>query len=125
MICITLSLSPAAKPGRGLTRKREAEGKRSGAGYRGSAVASNGAGVAPFRAMLFGFAVPRVIGHAGCDNGFMIGRRPIPERADRAPERLAELGEPIFDARRDFRVDGAGHEAVALEVAQGQRQHAL
>src|SRR5258705_8077755 len=40
-------------------------------------------------------------------------------------ERSAELGERVVDARRNRRVDGARHHAVALEAAQRERQHPL
>ena len=51
--------------------------------------------------------------------------RPKLERVDRWNQRAAKVGQLIIDARRDARGDGAADEAVALEVAQSERQHAL
>src|SRR6185369_3050901 len=54
-----------------------------------------------------------------------IVHRPGGEAADRLLKGLAELGQLIVDPRRNRRGDRAADQTVALEIAKGQRQHAL
>ena len=60
----------------------------------------------------------------GPDRGVVLGR-PLHERAQKRKEGMTERGQLIFDARRLGRVDGAREIAVALQIAQRLRQHAL
>ncbi|MNL28876.1 hypothetical protein D3C87_1505400 [compost metagenome] len=55
----------------------------------------------------------------------VIFRRPVPKRADRLLKGLAKFGEAILHPGRHFGIDGPRDQAVALEIAQRQGQHAL
>ena len=50
---------------------------------------------------------------------------PIDELAHQGQERAAALGESVFDTRRHLGIDGAAHQTVGLQTAQGLREHLL
>jgi hypothetical protein len=51
--------------------------------------------------------------------------RPIPYRCDWFGESVAQSGKLIFNMRRYFGEDGAAHDAVAFQFAQGLGKHLL
>src|SRR6185437_3503345 len=42
---------------------------------------------------------------ARLDDGLVVGGGPVPQRADRLAQGVAEFGQAVFDARRDFGID--------------------
>ena len=63
-------------------------------------------------------------GAVGLEFGEMFFR-PAAEAVQGFDESAAETGEGVFDLGRHDGVDGAPHEAVALEAAQGLGEHFL
>ena len=50
---------------------------------------------------------------------------PAHQTTDRLEQSRTEISEPVFDLRGNHRVDRAFDEAIALELAKRQGQHAL
>ena len=66
-----------------------------------------------------------VVLESGCSNLASMLDRPAHQTTYRLEQCRTEIGEPIFDLRGNHRVDRAFDEAIALELAKRQRQHAL
>jgi len=71
------------------------------------------------------FLQSRVICGTRRDNFGFVLSAPADQPIDRVDERHAEWRQAILDRHRDGRVGGALDDAVALEVAQRDREHAL
>src|SRR5438874_9997635 len=71
------------------------------------------------------FLQARVVCSTGRDNLAFVLSAPADQPIDRVDERRAERREAILDRHRDGWVGGALDDAVALEVAQRDREHAL
>jgi hypothetical protein len=67
----------------------------------------------------------RVVVDAGGRDGVAVLARPGHQGLDRVEERRPERGQVVVDARRDHRVDRPPDEAIALQPAQGEREHPL
>src|SRR5688572_26065636 len=65
-----------------------------------------GAGVAPLGRAGLGCGVLAIIGGARLLHLVLMRCRPVPERIERLDQRAAEVGQGIFDARRDLGIDG-------------------
>src|SRR5579884_346943 len=74
------------------------------------------------RSALVLLAVESFLRRFDCSN---IVHCPARKTADRLLKRTTKFGQLIIDAWRDCRRDGAAYKSVTLEVAQGERQHAL
>src|SRR5438270_9915129 len=72
-----------------------------------------------------GFLQARVVCGTRRDDLAFVLRAPADQRIDRVDERLAERRQTILDRHRDGWVGGALDDAVALEVAQRDREHTL
>ena len=68
-------------------------------------------------------ASPSGIVAAGVANALMVRIRPSDQRFQRRQKRAAELGQFVFDARRDLGEQRSLDEPVLLEPLQGARQH--
>ena len=66
-----------------------------------------------------------VVGGAGCGDFVLVVFGPVDEGLDGGVEGGAEGGEGVVDAWGDDGVDGAGDEAVAFELAEGDGEHAV
>src|SRR3979490_2098591 len=71
------------------------------------------------------FLQSRVVCGTRRDNLAFVLSAPADQRIDRVDERLAERRQAILDRHRDRWIGGALDDAVALEVAQRDREHAL
>ena len=69
--------------------------------------------------------LPGVVGGTGSGDLGLMRLGPGDERLDRLEQRGAEGGEFVVDSWRHDGIDGAGDQAVALELAKRDRQHPL
>jgi hypothetical protein len=80
--------------------------------------------------ILVGYALlarpaPGVVAHPGGLDLRPVALRPAGQGADWPAQRAPERSERVFHARRYGGEDGAADQPVALQAAQGERQHAL
>src|SRR5690606_35073792 len=90
--------------------------------FRGLDVPQSGGSEPPKRASA---GLRRIESRPGRFDAGEIVLGPGPDTAERFAEAVAEIGELVFDSRRDHRVDGALDQTVALHLPQRLGQHLL